>query len=173
MSLWLLQKIWSWLDREAMLAVETALFFSWGVLMESPPPRHPQQDSGRILVGWWLLTATVIATAYRSSLVAHLTVLSFPSPIDSMEDLASRPDWSWGCRDFKGSIFLFFNQTKDPIMREVYKNCEFCETEEGLGKVLAGKFSYIDFESILTRALGKTHQRDWQSTCLPPEFVPL
>ncbi|KAG0723468.1 hypothetical protein GWK47_042689 [Chionoecetes opilio] len=102
---------------------------------------------GQLIVGWWLLTAMVVTTAYRSSLVAHLSILSFPPPIDDMEDLVARPGWSWGSIQFSGTSFLFFNRSTDPATLEVHRRSEIVELEESARRVLAGGFSYIVLES--------------------------
>lgn len=79
---------------------------------------------GQVLVGWWLLTGLVLTTAYRSSLAADLSVLSYPPPINTFEDLLGRNGWSWGGRQFEGSTYVFFNQSTDPATLEIFRRLE-------------------------------------------------
>lgn len=81
----------------------------------------------KVLVGWWLLTATVLTTAYRSSLAADLSVLSFPPPVNTFEDLLrleEQQGWTWGSAGFSGTPYLFFNQSTDPAVQQIHRQME-------------------------------------------------
>lgn len=80
--------------------------------------------SPKVLVAWWLLTAMVLTTAYRSSLAAALSVLSYPPPMNTFEDVLSRPGWVFGAPRFRGSNYLFFSESTDPIIQQISKGME-------------------------------------------------
>ncbi|XP_071546559.1 glutamate receptor ionotropic, kainate 4-like [Panulirus ornatus] len=141
--LWLLQRVWSSLSGERNPRLASTIFYSWGVLLEDPPTDPPANVSGRILVGLWFLSCMVIGTAYRSSLIAHLAVQNNFLPINSFEDLLSQVGWSWGSRKFTGSNFLFFNESSDLVVQEIYKNMQVIDRELLMERVLAGGFSCI------------------------------
>ncbi|XP_071546556.1 glutamate receptor ionotropic, kainate 4-like [Panulirus ornatus] len=128
--LWLLQRVWSSLSGERSLGLGSTIFYSWGVLLEDPPTDPPANVSGRMLMGLWLLSSIVIGTAYRSSLIAHLAVQDKFLPINSFEDILSRDGWSWGSHRIGGTTFLYFNQSSDPVIQEIYKKVQDEHFEE-------------------------------------------
>lgn len=72
-----------------------------------------------MLVGWWLVFCLVITSAYQSSLVAHLTVQSKMSAINTWEDLVAQDDWTWGSLHLGGTTYLYFNLSTDPVLKNV------------------------------------------------------
>lgn len=74
-----------------------------------------------MVVGTWLLAALVVDSAYRSSLVAHLTVQASYAPINSYEDLLNAPEWSWGMPNFTGSNYVYFARATNKALMEIYK----------------------------------------------------
>lgn len=48
--------------------------------------------SFRILVGAWILIATVLVNSYSGTVVSYLTVPKMKSPINTFEDLAASND---------------------------------------------------------------------------------
>lgn len=53
---------------------------------------HVSRLSFRILVGSWLLVATVLVYSYSSTVVSHLTIVVTKPHINSLEDLAASKD---------------------------------------------------------------------------------
>ncbi|XP_071530512.1 glutamate receptor-like [Panulirus ornatus] len=141
--LWLLQTIWSWVSGERGVRLGSSLFYSWGALLENPPFLPPLTSSSRVVVGWWLVSCLVICTAYRSSLVAHLTFPKLFPPINSFQDLLDADDWRWGRQPASGTSFTFFNKSSDPIVNRVFQNIEYHWLEEQLKLVLAGRYSFL------------------------------
>lgn len=47
-SLWLLQQVWSHLTGEHCIQLNTALLYSWGALLEVPPPDPSVSTSGQV-----------------------------------------------------------------------------------------------------------------------------
>ncbi|KAG7162305.1 Glutamate receptor-like 23, partial [Homarus americanus] len=76
------------------------------------------------IILWLLQMAWSWASAYRSSLIAHLSVQSKYPPINTFQDLLDRDDWSWGSNELIGTNFLYFNGSSDPDVQEIYKNME-------------------------------------------------
>ena len=66
----------------------------------------------------------VLSTAYRSSLIAHLSVLIKLPPIDFFEDLLVQPDWTWGIKPSTGSIYLYFTFASDPVRMEINRKMQ-------------------------------------------------
>ncbi|XP_071526275.1 glutamate receptor ionotropic, delta-1-like [Panulirus ornatus] len=141
--LWLLQRTWFWVSGDRGIRLYPALLYSWGVLLQEPVTYSSTNISDQVFVGWWLLFSLVIDTAYRSALIAHLSVQSKELPINTFDDLLNRQGWSWGSRPLQGTDFLYFNQTTDPIVREIYKNMPAYEIPEGMRLLTTGGFSYI------------------------------
>ncbi|XP_068247934.1 probable glutamate receptor [Palaemon carinicauda] len=125
-SLWFLQKMWSSFTRNKSKTFNEAIFYSWAIMLEDPPNHQPQNITGQMLVGLWLIACFFISTGFKSSLVAHLTVEGKTRPIDTCTDLVRQDNWAWGI-DVKilTEIFTnFFQNSPDADIRLVYKNHE-------------------------------------------------
>ena len=55
---------------------------------------------------YWLFTITIIAT-YSGNLVAFMTVKKVKLPIDTLEELAARPEYQAGLKDGSSTSELF------------------------------------------------------------------
>ena len=55
---------------------------------------HPQRESFRILIGFWLLAALVLVNSYSGTLVSSLTAPTMKPSINSLEDLTTSTDVS-------------------------------------------------------------------------------
>lgn len=88
----------------------------------------PSSSSGspKVVAGWWLVGALVITSAFKSSLVAHLSVQGMTSPVDSFEDLLAKKDWRWGMerKMLTGAPLTYFRMTSDPDVKEIYRKLE-------------------------------------------------
>ncbi|XP_053634054.2 glutamate receptor-like isoform X1 [Cherax quadricarinatus] len=157
-TLWLLQKAWSsWVSSfigsnsknsgnntsRNIVTISKAFLNSWSVMLQSQYERPPLNITARMLVGWWLVFCLVIAAAYRSSLVAHLTVLSMFPPIDSFQDLLDQDGWTWGLPSTAGSINMYFSMSPDSVTQEVNKFLQPETLENGLERILRGHHSVI------------------------------
>nr|XP_045593535.1 uncharacterized protein LOC123755099 [Procambarus clarkii] len=150
-TLWLLQKAWQWVSGERTVRLSSALLYSWGTLMTQTPRVPFVTNSGRMLVGWWLVFCLVITTGYRSSLVAHMTIQGKTHPIETFVDLAKQHNWKWGIEPWllKGVPFDYFSKHPVPVIQHIYKNMEMVTREEALKKVLAGHYTLIVWENNL------------------------
>ncbi|XP_071536198.1 probable glutamate receptor [Panulirus ornatus] len=148
--LWLLQRAWRrWGSGESGVKFSTALLYGWGALLEHPPTDPSVSVSGQMLVGCWLVFCLVINTAFRSSLVAHLTVQGKSRSPESFRDLVERDDWMWGSEGWflTGVPLEYFSKHTDPVVQHIYEEMEVLTVEEAFQKVLAGSYSFITFKN--------------------------
>ena len=85
----------------------------------------------QVLFGGWLVFSLITTNAYRSSLIAHLTVLTKLRPINTFEDLLAQDDWTWGMVNASGSRELYFSTATDPIRMEVKRRMQVSKDERG------------------------------------------
>ncbi|XP_071533865.1 glutamate receptor-like [Panulirus ornatus] len=149
--LWLLQKVWWWVAGGRGVGFNITLQYTWGALLEQPPSDPSINTSGRMLVGWWLVFCLVIDTAYRSSLVAHMTVQGKTTPPETFEDLVKLDGWTWGTEPWvlRGYPYEYFSTHTDPVMQQIYRQMEVLVAKEALKKVLEGGFSLFDFKTYI------------------------
>ncbi|XP_071533871.1 glutamate receptor ionotropic, delta-1-like [Panulirus ornatus] len=150
--LWLLQRAWWWVAGGPGIRFNTAFLYGWGALLERPPSDPSTNTSGQVLVGWWLLFCVIIVAAFRSSLIAHLTVQGRSLPLTSFEDLVNQNNWKWATAPWflTGAVIDFFTKHIDPSVKRVYVDLELVSAGEALQRVLAGGFSYIIPKSYVT-----------------------
>ncbi|XP_071526989.1 glutamate receptor ionotropic, delta-1-like [Panulirus ornatus] len=150
--LWLLQKAWRWMSKKRGVRLNTALLYSWGALLEHPPPDPSVSMSGRVLVGWWLVFCLVITTGFRSSLIAHLTVRGRSGTLDSFQDLVEQDGWRWATEPwlYSGAAYEYFSRHTDPVVQEIHSRMEVLPFKEALQQVLSGGFSFISVKNYVT-----------------------
>ncbi|KAK4318235.1 hypothetical protein Pmani_010745 [Petrolisthes manimaculis] len=121
----------------------------WGILLDNSLSTTPSATSAKVVVGTWLLAALVVTSAYRSSLVAHLTVQHSYPPINSFEDLLNAPDWAWGStHNLGGTSLMYFARATNPVIQQIYKRLK-----ASLELVLEGHFSCISWLSFINTDL--------------------
>ncbi|XP_042233714.1 glutamate receptor ionotropic, kainate 3-like [Homarus americanus] len=145
--LWVLQWEWSKVSGGRGIKIVPAFLYSWGMMLAQPVTALPTNTTARVLMGWWLLTCVIVITAYRSSLIAHLSVQSKYPPINTFQDLLDRDGWSWGSRPLRGTTFLYFNQSSDPDIQEIFRKKQTYKREDGMERVLAGGFSFLSLKT--------------------------
>ncbi|XP_071524005.1 probable glutamate receptor [Panulirus ornatus] len=156
--LWLLQTTWSRASGHPGIRLVPALSYTWGVLLQETVAYSSVSISDQVFVGWWMLSCLLIDASYRSSLIAHLSAQSKFLPINSFEDILKRDGWSWGVIPLRGTTFLFFNQTSDPVIQEIYKNAQIYDQLPGIKRVLAGGFSFINYKSQIDTEIAPFYQ---------------
>nr|XP_053641783.1 glutamate receptor ionotropic, delta-1-like [Cherax quadricarinatus] len=151
MILWLLQRAWWYAADGQKVQFINAMLYGWGALLGQPPPDPSVNLSGQMLVGWWLMFCLVISAVFSSSLIAHLTVQGKSPTLDSFQDLIKRDNWKWGTEPwlFGGAAYEYFAKHTDPAVNRVYRGMEVLVVDEALKKVLAGRFSLIDFKNYI------------------------
>ncbi|XP_063600694.1 probable glutamate receptor [Penaeus indicus] len=141
--MWLLQRGSASHNSGNSLQISFALLYSWGAVVECPPGDTPKGSSGRIVVAAWLTYCLVMATAYRSSLVAHLTVQAKSAAINAFEDLLDNPGWSWGIMDDGGAISSLMMSSSDPLFRELGARMELHDVQRSMDQVLSTQYGFI------------------------------
>lgn len=70
----------------------------------------------------WLTFSLIIVSAYKSSLIANLSVQGKVNTPETLSDLVRAKNWKWGTEEFvfKGYPFEYFSKHKDPIVHKVY-----------------------------------------------------
>ncbi|XP_042242547.1 probable glutamate receptor isoform X1 [Homarus americanus] len=164
--LWLQQKVWSWAASGRSVRLIPAFLNSWAMLLMEPVETIPTNTTGQVLVGWWLLSCVIITTAYRSSLIAHLSVQSKYPPINTFQDLLNLDGWSWGSTDLQGTFFLYFNESSDPDLQAILRGIEIYEMDKGLERVMQGGFSFIHIQSYVTTEMARLYTDKFGNTPL-------
>ncbi|KAK8399060.1 hypothetical protein O3P69_004262 [Scylla paramamosain] len=152
--LWAMLKAWTWIrvDREVRWSsLTSAILYGFGALLEDPPHPPPTNLSAQVMVGWWWVLCIIITTAYRSSLISHLTVPGISRPVNTFDDLLELEGWSWSAEI--GLLNMadrdFFLGSPSPVVREVYRLMEFYTLEDALQKVLKGRHSFITWKNYI------------------------
>ncbi|KAK4296725.1 hypothetical protein Pmani_030803 [Petrolisthes manimaculis] len=135
------------------VSLVTSLLYGWGTLLERPPP-HPTSVTvtGRMMMACWLVVCLVVTSAFRSSLVAHLTVQGREAPLDTLEDLVTRPGWGWGMESWTltGAIKELSTNNRDPVFSYTFQKMETGTWEEFLEKVVRRRFSLLTVRNHIT-----------------------
>ncbi|XP_045107148.1 glutamate receptor-like [Portunus trituberculatus] len=150
-TLWVLHLLGRLIRRKRSFQFITALFYGWGALLEQPPSDPSTGISEQTLVGWWLVFCLIISTAFRSSLISHLTVQGTIDPIETLEDLTKANNWRWGTEPWlmNGVPRRYFSNHTDPIVKKIYAHMEIFDAPAGLKEIQKGGFSLIDFEKYI------------------------
>ncbi|KAK4321805.1 hypothetical protein Pmani_007432 [Petrolisthes manimaculis] len=130
----------------------TSQLFIWAALVGQSSTEVSENLTGRMLAGWWLVVCLVIITAFRSSLIAHLTVQGREAPIDSFEDMISRPGWEWAVEywTLKGIIYDYFSKHPSPVVQQIFREMESLSLEEAVEKIQQGSYSFITFKNQIS-----------------------
>ncbi|KAG8222399.1 hypothetical protein J437_LFUL003020 [Ladona fulva] len=137
--------------------LDDAILYSWGMLLQVPPPTLPLSWPLRFLSGCWWIFCLLAAVAYRSSMTA---VLSSPPPrlvYDTLSDLAASGVSSGGWGDQPKE---FFSTALDLPSRRIAKHFEALEgpqtsPQNVADRVASGKFAYYENEYWLRDARAK------------------
>ncbi|XP_068247964.1 glutamate receptor 1-like [Palaemon carinicauda] len=118
------------------------------------------------MLGWWLVVSFLVSSFFKSSLVAHLTVEGKTRPIDTCSDLVQLSNWKWGIdiRVLVGLTPAFFRENVDPDVRYVYEHHEKLDTEEGLKRVLRGRFSFVAGKLKVLQIIGSKYTNRYYET---------
>ncbi|XP_069182988.1 probable glutamate receptor [Procambarus clarkii] len=162
-TLWLLQRAWQKVAGGRRVELSTIILYGYGALLQNLPSEPSTTTSGRMLVGWWLVSCLIVTTGFTSSLVAHLTVQGRSRPLETFQDLVNQPGWRWATESWMmtEAIVDYFVKHPNPVVNHIYHNMEVMQVEEALKKVLAGGFSFIGFKTtgIITIAAHYTDLR--------------
>jgi hypothetical protein len=74
-----------------------------------------------LVLSWWLFSL-LVTIAYKSSLIAHLSVPGADRPIDTLEQVGLADSWTLGYETTSESGWWWLTQNKNPeIMRAAAK----------------------------------------------------
>ena len=61
---------------------------------------HPvRRQSGRMMIGIWMLACIVLSASYTANLVASLSVTKLKMPFDTLEEMAAQSAYKYGFAD--------------------------------------------------------------------------
>ncbi|XP_068247966.1 glutamate receptor ionotropic, delta-2-like [Palaemon carinicauda] len=165
-SLWILQEIRFSFDGQKGDSFSKIIFNSWAILLGNPSNQQSSNFIIQMMLGWWLVVSFLVSSFFKSSLVAHLTVEGKTRPIDTCSDLVQLSNWKWGIdiRVLVGLTPAFFRENVDPDVRYVYEHHEKLDTEEGLKRVLRGRFSFVSAKFLVLQIIGSKYTNRYYET---------
>ncbi|KAG7173881.1 Glutamate receptor ionotropic, kainate 1-like 4 [Homarus americanus] len=104
-------------------------------------------------------TTNMIDQAYKSSLVAHLTVQSKSSPINSFEDVLGQTSWSWGGQAplLHSAYAQVFTKSPSSTLQDIYKHMEIRDVDDGLARVMENGYSFITWKYYIESIIAITY----------------
>ncbi|KAG7162344.1 Glutamate receptor-like 28, partial [Homarus americanus] len=165
-SLWFIHRARRWFAGGRGVKFTTAFLYGWGALLERPPSNPSVSDSGKVLVGWWLVFCVVMITGFRSSLISHLTVQGRTQSPETFEDLLDRSNWKWGIEHWmmRGMPKEYFSKHTDPVVKEINKKMEVLTADEALRKVKEGSYSLFSPKYHITVIIDSKYTNSYGQT---------
>ncbi|XP_071539546.1 uncharacterized protein [Panulirus ornatus] len=145
-TMWMLQGLRTRVSGGRRMELSFALMQAWGILLEDPPPRLSTNITGRMLVGWWWVFCMLITSAYRSSLIAHLSVPDKSPTIDTLEQLLNQDGWTWGMEGTYGIGWEWFKESTLPTVQQIYQRIKAMDADEHLERVLRGRHAFLTWK---------------------------
>ncbi|KAG7177644.1 putative glutamate receptor ionotropic, kainate 2-like 19 [Homarus americanus] len=99
-----------------------------------------------MLVGWWCVFSILVGTMYRSSLVAHLSLPTKGSPVETFEQLLVQDGWSWGLEPTYGAEWEWFKSSTTPAIKDIFQGIEILDTEAHLERVVRGGHALLTWK---------------------------
>ncbi|XP_066975460.1 glutamate receptor-like [Macrobrachium rosenbergii] len=156
-TLWLFTLVWTWISGDHGLSVSTALLYTSEVLLASPDLILPVNFTTRMMALCLGIFSVIVTSAYKSSLVAHLTVRVYPPPINSFQDLVDSRGVTWGSEPLYGTEVLFFNSSLDPVTREFYSKLEFDTLDYHMAKVMKGHHAFFSSKTSMRHVIASQY----------------
>ncbi|XP_050693469.1 glutamate receptor ionotropic, kainate 2-like [Eriocheir sinensis] len=105
------------------LGVNLSFLLGWGSLLEQSSPYLPVSVSKRVLLSAWLTFSLIVVSAYKSSLIANLSIQGKVIAPETLGELVKAKNWEWGTEEFvfKGYPFEYFYKHRDPVVMTVFK----------------------------------------------------
>ncbi|XP_071539773.1 glutamate receptor ionotropic, kainate glr-3-like [Panulirus ornatus] len=133
---WGLQKVRRHLPGGQDMNCGSALFYITGLLLEDPPFRLPTNITGQVLVGWFCLFGLLVASMYRCSLVAHLSVPRRAAPVETFDQLLAQNGWSWGLEPTYGAEWEWFQNSVSTTIRNIFQGIQILDLKIHLAQIL-------------------------------------
>ena len=101
------------------------LFLFCPLLEQSLMKTHvSSQNSGRILLAFWLCTVLIITSVYKNKL-RDLMIAGEPEDIPStFQQLADFPQYELFTKSYGGALYIVFNSIKTPMYRSIAKRLQ-------------------------------------------------
>ena len=71
----------------------------------------------QVSLSFWSIFCILLMTTYKSSLTAHLSFPSQGLTLDTLEDLAKKPDYSFGYEPTYGSGYQWLISSENPVVQ--------------------------------------------------------
>jgi ABC-type amino acid transport substrate-binding protein len=97
---------------------DSSLWFLYTTAMQQGPDVVPSM-AGKVLVAGWFFFCLVIVATYTANLAAFLTVRSFESTIQSVDDLAAQTEIVYGTIN-DSSIIEYFSRSPIEVHKRMY-----------------------------------------------------
>ncbi|KAK7084338.1 hypothetical protein SK128_009898 [Halocaridina rubra] len=94
------------------------------LLSDSEELKQVVTEFERLVLGLWWVFCILITVAYRSSLIAHLSVPGKSATIDTLEQLLQPNGWTWGMEETYGIGWEWFRKSTVPTVMNIYKHME-------------------------------------------------
>ncbi|XP_021944932.2 glutamate receptor ionotropic, delta-1-like [Folsomia candida] len=134
------------------------LHFMIGSLVQESVVSPVNKTSRFLIMLWWFLTLN-LANIYVAYLVSYLSAPKLTNVVDSLEDLVKQNKIRWTFRQNTAHQSLFKSDTSAGVYKSVGDGVSIDELvmsdEQGIVKVLSGKFAFIKEKSFLDVALGQ------------------
>ncbi|KAG0711350.1 Glutamate receptor ionotropic, delta-2 [Chionoecetes opilio] len=124
----------------------------WGALLEQSVAYQPVNVSRRVLVSVWLTFSLIVVSAYKSSLIANLSIQGKVDTPQTLRELTEAQGWEWATEDwvFRGYPYEYFSKHQHPIVKMVFQQIQIMPADEALKKVMKGRFSAFNYEKFIT-----------------------
>ncbi|XP_064120260.1 glutamate receptor U1-like [Macrobrachium nipponense] len=184
-TLWLFARIWTLISGDRGISITTSLLYTCEILLASPDLILPVNFTTRVMgyIQPWLeeglyslmpssasddivlqmmavclgIFSVIVTSAYKSSLIAHLTVRVYPPPINNFQDLVNSERVTWGSEPLYGTEVLFFNSSLDPVTREFYSKLEFDNLDYHMGKVMKGHHAFFSSKTYMRHVIASQY----------------
>ncbi|XP_043206292.1 glutamate receptor ionotropic, kainate 4-like [Amphibalanus amphitrite] len=142
---------------ERRFTISLSILNTYGAMCENAQSRVPSHSTAaKTFLGWWWLYCIIILTAYKSSLVAMMTVPSLSENINTLEALAES-SFSWGLSDGFGSDFTLFQTSPVSIYQQLFAKMQFHNTSVSFRKLLNERYAYISWKSNLDTVIAERY----------------
>lgn len=118
--------------------------------LETTRPRTGGNPTTRVFIGFWLLFALVVATAYRSKLVSVLAFPQVEEPPKTFEALATSTTYQIALQYLRGAAYYLMKTSPNPTFQTIFNKMELEENDARCFQrcIGAARFSCISWDSV-------------------------
>ncbi|KAA0192262.1 Ionotropic receptor 131 [Hyalella azteca] len=133
-------------DQETLQTLATATLISWQMFFQVNITLRPRNTTIRILVLSWWLFSLLVTIAYKSSLIAHLSVPGADRPIDTLEQVGLADSWTLGYETTSESGWWWLTQNKNPEIMRAAAKVKVMDLEKNIAAVLKGNHMFLTWK---------------------------